>query len=168
MKLYQFILAGLVGAGLLVAAVYWIARGKTARVEGSITEVRTLGMDRNSSVAIVDFEFTNYSDALVMIGDRDLIVVDQDGIVHESYTLKTSDLRQLFRYFPALGQIKHEPVVDRTKIPSGESLRGMVAARFEIPKHELDLRREIIFRITDVDGAVSELSLESDQSSSAE
>ena len=168
MKLYQFILAGLVGAGLLVAAVYWIARGKTARVEGSITEVRTLGMDRNSAVAIVDFEFTNYSEALVMIGDRDLIVVDQDGSVHESYTLKTSDLRQLFRYFPALGQIKHEPVVDRTKIPSGESLRGMVAARFEIPKHELDLRREIIFRIIDVDGAVSELSLESDQPSSAE
>ena len=168
MKLYQFILAGLVGAGLLVAAVYWIARGKTARVEGSITEVRTLGMDRNSAVAIVDFEFTNYSEALVMIGDRDLIVVDQDGSVHENYTLKTSDLRQLFRYFPALGQIKHEPVVDRTKIPSGESLRGMVAARFEIPKHELDLRREIIFRIIDVDGAVSELSLESDQPSSAE
>ncbi len=168
MKLYQFILAGFVGAGLLVAAVYWIARGKTARVEGSITEVRTLGMDRNSAVAIVDFEFTNRSKALVMIGDRDLVVIDQDESVHEGYTLKTSDLRQLFRYFPALGQIKHEPVVDRTKIPSGESLRGMVGARFEIPKHELDLRREIIFRVTDVDGAVSELSLKSDQPSSTE
>ena len=168
MKLYQFVLAGLLGAGLLVAALYWIARGKTARVEGSITEVRTLGMDRNSSVAVVDFEFTNHSEALVMIGDRDLLVIDQNDSVHESYTLKTSDLRQLFRYFPALGQIKHEPVVHRTKIPSGESLRGMVAARFEIPKHELDLRREIIFRVTDVDGAVSELRSESDPPSSAE
>ena len=84
MKLYQFILAGFVGAGLLVAAVYWIARGKTARVEGSITEVRTLGMDRNSAVAIVDFEFTNRSKALVMIGDRDLVVIDQDESVHEA------------------------------------------------------------------------------------
>ena len=168
MKLYQFILAGLVGASLLVAALYWIARGKTARVEGSITEVRTLGMDQNSSVAIVDFEFTNRSEALVMIADRDLIVVDQNDSAHESYTLKTADLRQLFRYFPALGEIKHEPLVHRTKIPSGESLRGMVGARFEIPKHELDLRREIVFRVADVDGAVSELSLESDQPSSAE
>ncbi len=168
MKLYQFMLAGLLGAGLLVAALYWIARGKTAHVEGSITEVRTLGMDRNSSVAIVDFEFTNHSQALVMIGDRDLIVVDRNDSVHESYTLKTSDLRQLFRYFPALGEIKHEPVLHRTKIPSGESLRGMVAARFEIPKHQLDLRREIIFRVADVDGAVSELSLKSDQPSSVE
>ena len=168
MKRYQFILAGLVGAGLLVAALYWIARGKTARVEGSITEVRTLGMDRNSSVAVVDFEFTNRSEALVMIADRDLIVVDQHDSAHESYTLKTADLRQLFRYFPALGEIKHEPLVHRTTIPSGESLRGMVGARFEIPKHELDLRREIVFRVADVDGAVSELSLESDQPSSAE
>ncbi len=168
MKLHQFILAGLLGAGLLVAALYWIARGKTARVEGSITEVRTLGMDQNSSVAIVDFEFTNRSEALVMIADRDLIVVDQHDSAHESYTLKTADLRQLFRYFPALGEIKHEPLVHRTKIPSGESLRGMVGARFEIPKHELDLRREIVFRVADVDGAVSELSLESDQPSSAE
>ena len=168
MKLYQFILAGLAGAGLLVAALYWIASGKTARVEGSITEVRTLGMDENSSVAVVDFEFTNHSEALVMIGDRDLVVVDQNNGVHESYTLKTYDLRQLFRYFPALGEIKHEPVVHRTEIPSGESLHGMIAARFEIPKHEIDLRREIIFRVTDVDGAVSELSLKSDQPSSAE
>jgi hypothetical protein len=55
-----------------------------------------------------------------------------------------------------------EPLVDRVRVETGGPLRGILAARFDMPKHELDQRRAIIFRIEDVDGKQSDLRLESE------
>jgi hypothetical protein len=114
-------------------------------------------MDERSSVAIVDFEAENPSDVVMMIGDRTLGIVNQQGIEYKGQTITSFDLKGLFEYFPALGVMKNEPLVKRVRVGASEKVGGMIAARFEIPKHELDARQELTLTIADIDGGISTL-----------
>ena len=143
MKPYQFILAGIVGAGGLLWIALGISDWRTAQLEGSITQVRTLAMDQRSSVAIVDFEASNPSSVEMMVGDRTLHITSERGIPYEGRTLSATDLKGLFQYFPALGAMQNEPLIKRVGVPVGESVAGVIAARFEIPKYELDSRQQL-------------------------
>ncbi len=139
-------LAGAIAVAGLIIAYNWRA---TPRLEGRITEVRTLGMDASSSVAIVNFEASNSSTYELSINRREVSVIDRAGLEVRGRILSVFDIGQLFQYFPALGGMRDEPLVDRHFLAPGESVRGLVAARFEIPKHELDQRREIVVRTMD-------------------
>ena len=167
MKAYRFILAGLGAAGALVAAILFFNQGSSPRIEGEILQVRTLGMDQNSSVAIVDFKGENTAKYPLIVGSRFLVVTDSNGRVHEGDTTSVYDLEKLFQYFPALGAAGNEPVIDKTRLEPGDKIQGMIAARFEIPKHELDMRRQITVRIVDVGDSVSEIAQENQAAASA-
>ena len=71
--------------------------------------------------------------------------------------ISSFDLRQIFKYFPALGVASHEPYVEGIKLKPGQSVVGMLAARFAMSKTELDMRRAIALEIYDVDGSLTEL-----------
>lgn len=157
MKAYQFILAGLGAAAAIVAVVLFFNQGSSPRIEGEILQVRTLGMDQNSSVAIVDFKGSNTARYPMIIGKRLLLVTGANGQQHEGDTTAVYDLEKLFQYFPALGVAENKPVIDKTRLEPGDPIQGMIAARFEIPKHELDMRRQLTVRIIDVGDAVSEI-----------
>lgn len=157
MKAYRFILAGLGAAAAIVAVILFFNQGSSPRIEGEILRVRTLGMDQNSSVAIVDFKGRNSAKYPMVIGKRLLLVTDANGREHQGDTTAVYDLEKLFQYFPALGAAENEPVIDKTRLQPGDPIQGMIAARFEIPKHELDLRRQLTVRIIDVGDAVSEI-----------
>ena len=162
MKFHQFALAGLAGAFVLAAAFYFLAYDRATRIDGTITNVRTLAMDENAAVAIVDFEGSNGSDILFVVDDREIVVVDENGIPHEGSTIGAFDLEQLFKYFTALGEMTNEPLLASAKLAPGDTVEGVIAARFEISKDEIDARRELILRVTDVDGGVSEFRLEAE------
>ena len=156
------LVGGLLGAvvvAVLIIAYNWRA---TPRLEGRVTDVRTLGMDASSSVAIVNFEASNSSSYELSINRREMAIVDQSGNSLEGRILSVFDIRQLFEYFPALGGMRDEPLVDNRHLAPGESLRGLVAARFEIPKHELDMRREIVLRTVDNKNRRTAIRLESE------
>lgn len=153
---------GLLGALIVAGAIIAYNWSATPRLDGEITEVRTLGMDDTSSVAIINFEASNASTYEHSIAQREMAVVDQDGNLFEGRILSVFDLQQLFTYFPALGGMKDEPLVDKQYLAPGQSIRGLAAARFEIPKHELDVRREIIFRTLDVKKRRAEIRMKSD------
>ena len=156
------ILAGGLLGGLVVAGLFigynW---GATPRLRGTITGVRTLGMDGSSSVAIVNFEASNSSNYELWINRRELAIIDQAGNPLEGRILSVFDIQQLFKYFPALGGMRDEPLIDNQHLVPGDSVRGLVAARFEVPKHELDMRRELVFRTVDNKNRKTALRLES-------
>jgi hypothetical protein len=162
MDLKVVIIAGLLGALLLAGGIVLFNRDTAPRLDGAITQVRTLGMDQNSSAAIVNFDAVNGSNNLLIVARRDLFAIDQHGMERSSSTISASDLEYLFKLYPALGGMGFEPLVDRVRVEPGGPLRGILAARFEIPKHELDQRQAIIFRIEDVDGKQSELRLDAE------
>jgi hypothetical protein len=162
MDIKVVIIGGLLGAMVLAGGLLLFNADTAPRLDGEITQIRTLGMDQRSSVAIVNFDAVNGSDNLLIIGRRDLVVVDQYGMERSGSTISVTDLEYLFKLYPALGGMGFEPLVDRVRVEPGEPLRGILAARFDIAKHELDQRQAIVFRIEDVDGKVSELRLDSD------
>ncbi len=148
---------GLAVAALLVGLIVLKQSGSTPRLEGEITSVRTLGMDRASSVAIVDFRFTNNSRYQFIVQSTAMTVVDAKGNTHEGSIVAASVANELFQLFPALGAKSAETLIIKTKIAPREDRSAMLAARFEIPKAELDARQKIAVIVTEIDGAVSEI-----------
>ena len=152
---------GLLGALVVAGLIIGYNWGATPRLKGTITGVRTLGMDGSSSVAIVNFEAENSSTYELWINRRELAIVDQAGSPVEGRILSVFDIQQLFKYFPALGGMRDEPLIDNQHLAPGDSIRGLVAARFEIPKHELDMRQQLVFRTVDNKNRKTALRLES-------
>ena len=140
---------GLLGAAIVAGAIITYNWGATPRLDGSITSVRTLGMDASNSVAIVNFEAVNTSNREIAINFREIDVTDSTGALRRGRILSVFDVEQLFKYYPALGGMRDEPLTDNRYVAAGETVRGLVAARFEMAKHELDLRKDIVFRTID-------------------
>ena len=157
MKFWQFALTGLGGAVAVAVSLYFMGESKMAVLNGEITSVRTLGVEKKASVAIVDFRAKNFSDVLFVAGNRNLVVMDEHGMRWQGKIISSFDLRQIFKYFPALGVASHEPYVEGIKLKPGQSVVGMLAARFAMSKTELDMRRAIALEIYDVDGSLTEL-----------
>jgi hypothetical protein len=149
---------GLGVAALLVAGILLKQRGSTARLAGAITNVRTLGVEENASVAFVDFRFTNDSKLLFIVQQTGMTVTDSIGNVREGRILSASDTNQLFDLFPALGTKTADPLIMKIRVGSGQSKTAMLAARFEMSKAELDARKKITVLVHEVDGSISELS----------
>ena len=149
---------GLVVAALLVVAIVFQQQGSTPRLAGEITNVRTLGVEEAASVAIVDFRFVNDSKLRFIVQDTGMTVVDAAGDVRTGRILSASDTNQLFALFPALGPKAAEGLVMKNRVQPDESRPAMLAARFEISKSALDARRRITVSVTEIDGAISELS----------
>ena len=156
------LVGGLLGGLLVAGLIIFYNWGATPRLRGEITGVRTLGMDASSSVAIVNFEALNSSNYELSINRRELAIVDRTGAPMEGRILSVFDIQQLFQYFPALGGMRDEPLIDDRQLAPGELVRGLVAARFELPKHELDVRQEIVFRTVDNKNRKTALRLRSD------
>ncbi len=153
------IAGGLLGALMLAGILIVYNWGATPRLQGKITAVRTLGMEQNSSVAILNFSAENISNYEVKIDYRLVEVIDELGDLYEGRIISVFDIQQLFKYFPDLGGMLDEPLVSNKTLVPGESLSGLVAARFEIPKHQLDARRELVFQTMDLEGRKTRLRL---------
>ena len=72
--------------------------------------------------------------------------------------MQVSDIQNLFQYFPILGGMKDAPLLPRTEIEPGTELRGLVVARFNLPKHELDARKSLVLKFYNDQKRYTELS----------
>jgi hypothetical protein len=149
---------GLVVASVLVGLILVKQRGATPHLAGEVLSVRTLGMDQSSSVAIVDFRFTNDSRFPLVVATTDMSLVTATGETKQGQILAASNIEELFDLFPALGARSTEPLIIKTRFAPGAGRAAMLAARFEIPKADLDARKKLSLFVTDVDGGVSEIS----------
>ena len=85
-------------------------------------------------------------------------MTDENGVVHTGLPIQVSDVQNLFEYFPILGGMKDEPLKPRTELTAGDELSGLVAARFKIPKHQLDARESLVLRLYNANGRFVEVS----------
>jgi hypothetical protein len=152
-----FVLLGLVLVGAGLAWVYYAQRGARLVLQGSVSKVRTVATDDNSSVAIVDFRFVNVADYLWMVRKVDVSVTDAQGFTVPGSTVSELDASRLFEYFPLLGQKFNDSLVARARLEPHQTVDRMIAAKFEIPEAQLQARKGLRIRIEDVDGAVSEI-----------
>ena len=153
-KLTFFASAAVVG----LAVFFLLSTGPP--LVGEITQVRTLGMERTSSVVLVNFSVTNNTGNPIVIYSKRLAMIESDGDRHPGSNVTIPDVKQLFDYFTELGGMGDTPLVPKTEVPPGETLKALAGARFEVPKHNLDDRQAIVLTLTDGLGRESELRLE--------
>jgi hypothetical protein len=156
----QFLLVFAIALVIVLVAVggiVYLQRGAHVELKGSILKVRTMGMDDNSSLAVVDFRFINPSDYPFVVRTVDVTATGPDGAVYTSTPVPEVDAKRIFEYYPILGQKYNASLIIRDRIPGRKSEDRMIVARFEIPVTKLDARTNLKVRIEDVDGPVSEL-----------
>jgi hypothetical protein len=155
----QFLLTFGIGLCVIVfavAVIFVLQRGAHVELKGAILKVRTMGMDDNSSLAVVDFRFANPSDVPFVVRTVD-VSATVDGQNHTSTPVPEVDAKRIFEYYPILGPKYNTSLISRDRIPGRTSQDRMIVARFEIPVAKLDTRANLKIRIEDVDGPVSEL-----------
>ena len=156
----QFLLTfgiGLAAVLIAVGFILYLQRGAHVELKGAILKVRTMGLDENSSLAVVDFRFANSSDYPFVVRTVDVTATGAGGKSYTSTPVPEVDAKRIFEYYPILGPKFNASLITRDKIPGRRSEDRMIVARFEIPLATLDARTNLKVRIEDVDGPVSEM-----------
>ena len=157
LRLAPFVGIGLVVAGIAAGVVVFMQRGAHIEVRGSILKVRTLGLEDNSTVAVMDFRLANNSDSIFMVRRVEVALVDEKSQSAEGAPVAEVDAQRLFAAYPALGQKYNETLRIRTKVPPHQTMDRMLVARFEMPEKAVQARKDLRLRIEEVGGAVDEI-----------
>jgi len=148
---------GVVVIALLVAGAVYIQRGAHIELTGHFLKVRTAPVDEHSSMAVVDFRFTNPADYAFVVHGVTVVLEDKSGKETEGSTIAEDDTQLLFDALPLLGHKFNRSLIAQDKIKPHDWQDRMVAARFEVPPEALEARKRLVLRIEEVDGAVSEI-----------
>lgn len=149
---------GLACIGVAVGITFYMQRGARVGLTGKVLKVRTAPLEDKSSVAVLDFRFTNPSKYAFVVRTVTVVMEDKDGKQYEGYTVSEVDAKRLFEGLPLLGPKFNDTLVMRDKIAPESSQDRMVAARFDAPETRLTGRKRFLIRIEEVDGQITELS----------
>jgi hypothetical protein len=149
--------AGLVVIAIAVAWIFYIQRGAHIEPTGKILKVRTLSLDENSSVAVIDFRMVNSSDYGIVVREVAVTLEDTKGRTADGMVVSEMDAKRLFEYYPVLGQKYNDTLIIRDRVGPRQAVDRMIAARFEMPLAQLDARKKLAVRVEDVDGPMGEL-----------
>ena len=152
-----FLLVGLIVATAIVGIVLFLNRGARVRLTGDIQKVRNHILDENATLVVADFRVTNPSSVPFVVRSVDVILERADGAASEGSTISEIDAKRVFEHAPEIGQRFNSSLIAREQIRPQETMDRMIAARFELPLAKVENSQTLRLRITDVDGAVSEI-----------
>ena len=149
-------LVGLVVVALAVWGVFYKQRGAHIDPKGSILKVRTVALDDKTSAAVMDVRISNDADYPVVARTIEVKAVTSNGDV-KGNVIAAGDLKDMFKYYQALGEQYNEVLKQRDQVPAHGSIDREVAAQFPIPVSDLDTRKEIVVSMEDIRGPVAEM-----------
>ena len=149
---------GIALVAITVALIVYMKRGARVGLTGQIQKVRTVALDDNSSVAVLDFRMSNPSDVLFVVRTVTVLLEDRSGNRTEGDTISEVDAKRMFEQLPLLGQKYSDTLVMRDQVKTRTSQDRMVSARFSLPESALESRKRFLIRIEEVDGQISEIS----------
>jgi hypothetical protein len=153
-----FPLLGLIAAAAIVGGGIYLNRGSHMVLRGGINKVRTHAVDDKSSVAVVDFRFTNPADYPFLVRTVQLFLDGQAGTEPlEGAIVADVDAKRVMEAIPELGPKYNDSLKVRDRLGPKTSNDRMIAARFEVPVTELNRRKQFRLRVEETDGAVTEL-----------
>ncbi|MEQ1885905.1 MAG: hypothetical protein ABL967_12655 [Bryobacteraceae bacterium] len=149
---------GLAVVGALIFFMFGVTTGAHLRLEGRILKVRTFQQPgTGASLVFVDFRVSNPSDVSFMVDSVKLRLEPANGEIMEASAISKADTENVFRYLQLLGPKYNDVLAIRDKVVPHESVDRMAGARFEVPEAVVDGRRALHLVISEVDGAVADL-----------
>lgn len=153
----NYVLIGLVLAAIGVAVIMLMNHGQRVQVDGSILKVRTISVDDNASIAVVDFRMKNPSDVLFQVKQLNVIVTKADGTDEEAITMTEMDLDRVLDFYKATGPRFNPTFKVRDRLRPGEQLDRTAAGSFQVAEKVLLDRRNLVLKIQDADGIVTQI-----------
>ena len=147
---------GIACIAVAVGVIVYMQRGARVGLVGKILKVRTAPLDEKSSIAVLDFRFTNPSSYSFVVRTVTVLLEDKDGSTYQGDTVSEVDAKRTFQNLPILGPKFNDTLVMGDKVLPGTSQDRMVAAYFAAPETKLTARKRLVIRIEEVDGQVTE------------
>jgi hypothetical protein len=147
-------------AAVVVAVVVGIVwegnKGAHLELDGRILHVRTLALNPNATIVIVDFRETNPSDVLFIVRD---VTMKLEGAPGDpvGQLVARADMDALFNYNKLIGPRFNDTLSPGDRIAPHSTFDRMVGARFELSEAAVEARRAVHLEFDDVDRAVAEL-----------
>jgi hypothetical protein len=145
------VIAAMIGGGLFAT------RGTHLELTGSVRKARTAALSPTRSVMVLDFRATNGSDYPFVVKTVEVEVTLANGKKEIGQFVPEVDAKTLFPALPALGDKLAVSIGTGEKIAGKQTVERMAAASFTLPESDLASLKEVLVRLRDVDGPVSEL-----------
>ncbi len=137
---------------LLLAAVM-LAGCTRVVLDGTVQKVRVYGVDATSTVVLIDFRTVPRS--LFMIGDTAVEIETKDGKIVEGVIAAEVDIDRFLESNPLQGR-RYNPTLHRSeKLAKDQPADRMIAANFPLPLADVENRKALRIKVTEVDGPVS-------------
>lgn len=150
-----------VGVGLLIVAALikgglFLSRDSHVELVGTIQKVRTGKLDDQRSVVVTDFRVTNPSAYPFQIKDLELDLTSGGKVISGRFIPET-DTKNLFLGVPELGEKYNPSFRMKEQVGKKATVDRMLAFVVDAPLSVLESRTNLIVRMREVDGPVSEL-----------
>jgi hypothetical protein len=150
---------GLTVVGALIFLMFGVTTGAHLRLEGKVLKVRVFQQSGSgASLVFTDFRVQNPSDVPFVVDSVKLVLEPTTGEPMEASAISKVDTENVFEYMKLLGPKYNDVLSIRDRIEPHQSMDRMAGARFEVPEAVVDGRKALRIVITEVDGAVGELS----------
>jgi hypothetical protein len=148
---------GLLVIGAMISGGLFVTRGTHLELTGSLRKMRVAALSPTRTVVVLDFRATNVSDYPFVVKTVEVEVTLANGKKEIGQFVPEVDAKTLFPALPALGDKLAVSIGTGEKIGKQQTVERMAAASFVLPESDLTGRKDVVLRLRDVDGPVSEL-----------
>jgi hypothetical protein len=148
--------AGLAVVAVIIAFVFVAKRGDHLEPKGTILKERTIALNEETSLIVLDFRLVNDSNVSMTVSEIGITAELADGPI-QGRVLPKSDLIGTFGYFPLLGEKYNEAIAARDEVPPHTQVDRMVSATFGTPLSVLDARKKVTLRVEDASRTAVEM-----------
>ena len=156
-QFWTFLGIGVAIVGVAIALVLWTNKGSHLELDGKILKVRTLSLEPQATILVIDFRVTNPANYPYMIKDAVVRMDTADGKTVQADTISRDDTDRLFQYYKILGPKYNQTLIQRDQIPAHHTEDRTLAVRILASSADVDKRKALHLTLDEVDGAVSEI-----------
>lgn len=152
MRMLAMLAVSAVAIGTLVFFAVQQNQSQALHLEGEITAIRFNKLSDGGNLAILNLKVTNPSSTGFEVLEAEVDAVDAENKVTLSGLLSKRELKSYTEY----EKIPGTPIGRGDEFKKGETLQGIMSARFEVPREQLK-DQTIRVRFRSVNGVVSEI-----------
>jgi hypothetical protein len=152
-QFWIFLGVGLVAVGIAVAAIWTGTKGAHLDLTGKIVRVRSIPLQGETSLVVVDFRVTNPSEVPLVIREVSLKMEFYGKQPVGGIEVSKSDVDTMFTEFPSIGPKYSDVLAPPETVEPGKTIYRMAEATFGMSQAAIEVRKAVILHIEDVDGA---------------
>lgn len=149
-------IVGLAVVGAALFGVLYVNQGSHPQLKGEILKVRSLP-DGDGAIVFADFRITNSASVPFVVNSVQMSMETPEDEVANAVIFSKFDVQKVTQYLKLLGPQYNDVLTIQDKLPPLQTVDRMVAGRFNFPPKFLQQRRTLRLKISEVDGAVSEI-----------